>query len=228
MADERQGPPRSGRKNAKPGLHQRNRDRRTTLILTAAARMFHRQGYDATRIEDIAEQAGVSPGTVYSYFETKENILLSILTLHRESNVERRLRIVESPPDNVTEAFTRYECALLTDATQYLDQDLWRRVTAAGILAAKSKLGQRAVHIDRYANQERLRILETLRARGVLQRGFPIEAVAEVLRAVSYHVWVRFLRGELKSLPAAKRAITRNVEFVLRDAGVARSLPRAA
>lgn len=212
----------------KIGLHQRNRDRRTRLILTAAAAMFRERGYDAARIEDIAERAEVSPGTVYAYFKTKENILVSILALHRESGIERRLRIVQAPPEDVTEAFVRYECALLTDATHYLDRDLWRRVTAAGIMETSSKIGGRSVTIDRMANRERLQILETLRDRGLLPRGFAIEQVAEILRAVSYHVWIRFLRGELRSLALAKKAIARNVEFVLGRQAAAQSRARAA
>ncbi|MCW5731664.1 MAG: TetR/AcrR family transcriptional regulator [Alphaproteobacteria bacterium] len=212
----------------KVGLHQRNRDRRTRMILKVAATMFRERGYDAARIEDIAERAEVSPGTVYTYFKTKENILLSILALHRESSIERRLRIVQSPPDDLTEAFVRYERALLTDATHYLDRDLWRRVTAAGIMATSSKIGGRSVMIDRLANRERLQILETLRERGLLPRGFAVEQVAEILRAVSYHVWIRFLRGELRSLALAKKTIARNVEFVLGRQAIAQARARAA
>lgn len=218
---------------AQPGrpkisLHQRNRDRRTRTILKVAAAMFREKGYDAARIEDIAERAEVSPGTVYAYFKTKENILLSILALHRENSIDRRQRIVQSPPDDLTEAFVRYERALLTDATHYLDRDLWRRVTAAGVMATSSKIGGRSVMIDRMANRERIQILETLRGRGLLPRDFAVEQTAEVLRAVSYHVWILFLRGELRSLAQARNAITRHVEFVLGRQAAAQPRARRA
>jgi AcrR family transcriptional regulator len=163
----------------------------------------------------------VSPGTVYSYFETKENILLSMLTLHRESNVQRRLRIVEFPPDDVLEAVVKYERTLLTDATRYLDRKLWRRVTAAGVMQTASKISERSIQIDRVANEERLRMFAVLAERGVISAQFPITRVAEVIRAVSYHVWVKFLRGELRTLAAAQKNVTENVEFVLRGEGAA-------
>ncbi len=41
-------------------------------ILDAAFTEFVKNGYAATRVEDIAEHVGVTKGTVYVYFETKE------------------------------------------------------------------------------------------------------------------------------------------------------------
>ena len=50
--------------------------RQTRLrILTAAAELFTRQGYTATTIQQIAEQADVAWQTVYSVFGTKAAIL---------------------------------------------------------------------------------------------------------------------------------------------------------
>jgi TetR/AcrR family fatty acid metabolism transcriptional regulator len=44
-------------------------------ILDAAIRVFARQGFHATRVADIADEAGVAYGLVYHYFESKEKVL---------------------------------------------------------------------------------------------------------------------------------------------------------
>jgi AcrR family transcriptional regulator len=44
-------------------------------ILDAAIRVFARQGYHATRVADIADEAGVAYGLVYHYFKSKEEVL---------------------------------------------------------------------------------------------------------------------------------------------------------
>jgi AcrR family transcriptional regulator len=44
-------------------------------ILDAAIRVFARQGFHATRVADIADEAGVAYGLVYHYFESKEKLL---------------------------------------------------------------------------------------------------------------------------------------------------------
>lgn len=44
-------------------------------ILDAAIRVFARQGFHATRVSDIADEAGVAYGLVYHYFKSKEEVL---------------------------------------------------------------------------------------------------------------------------------------------------------
>jgi AcrR family transcriptional regulator len=44
-------------------------------ILDAAVRVFARQGFHATRVSDIADEAGVAYGLVYHYFKSKEEVL---------------------------------------------------------------------------------------------------------------------------------------------------------
>jgi TetR/AcrR family fatty acid metabolism transcriptional regulator len=48
------------------------------LILEAAVRVFARRGYHASRVGDIAEEAGVAHGLLYHYFRSKEEVLETI------------------------------------------------------------------------------------------------------------------------------------------------------
>ena len=57
-----------------------DRGRRTRDALISAARgVFEVRGYDATRMGDIAEAAGVSHGTVYTWFSTKDAVLMAVI-----------------------------------------------------------------------------------------------------------------------------------------------------
>jgi AcrR family transcriptional regulator len=49
-------------------------------ILRAAARAFSEKGFHATRISDIAGFAGVAQGTIYRFFESKEEIATTLLS----------------------------------------------------------------------------------------------------------------------------------------------------
>ncbi|HZE28869.1 MAG TPA: TetR/AcrR family transcriptional regulator [Gaiellaceae bacterium] len=48
------------------------------LLLDAAVRVFARKGYHASRVGDIAEEAGVAYGLLYHYFQSKEDVLLTV------------------------------------------------------------------------------------------------------------------------------------------------------
>src|SRR3989442_13331846 len=54
-------------------------------IIDAAIRVFARSGYYNSRVSDIAREAGIASGTIYLYFKTKDEILV---TLFRERMAE--------------------------------------------------------------------------------------------------------------------------------------------
>ena len=48
-------------------------------LLEAAGQLFRRKGFAATTVREIAEAAGVWPGSLHYYFPTKESILLALM-----------------------------------------------------------------------------------------------------------------------------------------------------
>jgi len=58
---------------------------RRQQILEAACACFGRRGYHRTTVRDICRQAKLSPGAVYGYFKSKEEILEGLASLGREN-----------------------------------------------------------------------------------------------------------------------------------------------
>jgi len=56
-------------------------------ILDAALKTFALDGYHRTQVARIAKEAGVADGTIYLYFESKEDILISLFTEKMEAFV---------------------------------------------------------------------------------------------------------------------------------------------
>jgi AcrR family transcriptional regulator len=72
-----------------PGFRRLPRAVREQQMLDAAVRVFSRQGYHATSVDEIAEAAGISKPMVYAYLGTKEELFIACL--HREG-----LRLLEA------------------------------------------------------------------------------------------------------------------------------------
>ena len=95
-----------------------DRGRRTRDGLIAAARsVFERQGFAATRMGDIAAEAGVSHGTVYTYFDTKEDVLAATM----EQLIEQLLQSIRGadltdPVARIANANERYLNAFSANA----------------------------------------------------------------------------------------------------------------
>jgi AcrR family transcriptional regulator len=74
MSPARTSPPTEG---PQLGLRERKKIKTRTAIRDATYALIEEQGYDATTIEQIADRAEVSPSTVFRYFPTKEDIVVT-------------------------------------------------------------------------------------------------------------------------------------------------------
>ncbi len=61
------------------GRWTRRKNERPGEILDAALRVFAAKGFAAARMEDIAKAAGVTKGTIYLYYENKEQVFKSLV-----------------------------------------------------------------------------------------------------------------------------------------------------
>jgi TetR/AcrR family transcriptional regulator, fatty acid metabolism regulator protein len=96
------------------------RDKRES-ILRAAIRMFGRHGFFNSQVADIARAAGVASGTVYLYFQNKDDLLVSIFDRMMGEAIEEGRRALES----VTDPIARLdEIARLHLARMGRDRDL--------------------------------------------------------------------------------------------------------
>ena len=65
---------------------ERRKDARPGELTAAALELFVEKGFAATRLDDVAKRAGVSKGTLYLYFESKEELFKAVV---REGIVAR-------------------------------------------------------------------------------------------------------------------------------------------
>lgn len=59
--------------------HQRRKEARPAEIIAAALKLFSEKGFAATRLEDVAEAAGVSKATIYLYFDSKADLFKAMI-----------------------------------------------------------------------------------------------------------------------------------------------------
>jgi len=69
-------------------------------ILDAAVRVFARKGFYLTRVSEVAKAAGVADGTIYLYFKSKDDLLVSLF----EHRIERLLTYMDTELPRVASA----------------------------------------------------------------------------------------------------------------------------
>lgn len=69
---------RAPRRRFQRARHDDEKSRRRAAILDAADRLLREVGFDTFAMEPLARRAGIAKGTLYLYFETREEVLLSL------------------------------------------------------------------------------------------------------------------------------------------------------
>jgi TetR/AcrR family transcriptional regulator len=76
------------------GARQRRKDARPQELLDAALDLFVERGFAATRTEDVAVRAGVSKGTLYLYYPSKEELLKEVIRHHVINQIAEGAQII--------------------------------------------------------------------------------------------------------------------------------------
>ncbi|WP_416828842.1 TetR/AcrR family transcriptional regulator [Ectobacillus polymachus] len=95
-------------------------NKRKQEIITAATKLFSQKGYLATSIQDIVEHSGMSKGTFYNYFHSKEELILSCIKNYHEILSEKLAVLAHQSLDEKTK-FMKQLQAIMEHAFEHRD-----------------------------------------------------------------------------------------------------------
>lgn len=93
---------------ARPESRQRRPDARPGELMTAALQVFAERGFAATRLDEVARRAGVSKGTVYLYFDSKEALFKAAVASAVAPALEAGEAIAADPAQAPAEALRAF------------------------------------------------------------------------------------------------------------------------
>ncbi|MEN3147724.1 TetR/AcrR family transcriptional regulator [Neorhizobium sp. IRAMC:178] len=85
-------------------------------IIDGAKRVFMKLGFDAASMNDITREAGVSKGTIYVYFQNKEDLFGAIVAQERE-RITLRMRDILAGSEEVENGLYRFGMGFATHIT---------------------------------------------------------------------------------------------------------------
>jgi len=126
-------------------------DERTSQIITAAEDVFTKKGFAEARMDDIAEETGLSKGTLYNYFKSKDDLIIAIL----DRIFQREFRVFDETDFsnmNATETINLFVDTVAKDIRLMLR--LMPIAYEFLALAFRNKTVQKAlkVYVNRYMN----------------------------------------------------------------------------
>ncbi|MBI3624716.1 MAG: TetR/AcrR family transcriptional regulator [Candidatus Rokubacteria bacterium] len=146
-------------------------------IIEAAVRVFARNGYYNSRVADIAKEAGIASGTIYLYFETKDEILVTLFREKMAEFVADVRKAIAAEPDAV---------AKLRRLIMLHFQILEENPDLAEVVQVELRQGQKffrgasAAEVNSYFSLI-ASVLEDGVASGVFRRDLPIKSATKAL-----------------------------------------------
>lgn len=161
------------------GKRQQHKQQTRQAILNAARLLFPQQGFDQTRIEDLAQQAGVGKGTIYSYFVSKEQILIDLLADNRLQIMEQFQQHNDPKAPVIEQIMTLFLCQF-DFCRQH--RELTRIMFRESMFPALPSIDQRH-QVDMAYIQAVVAVLDCAQQRGELAGDLDLFSVAIALHA---------------------------------------------
>ena len=193
-----------------PGLRERKKAKLRQQIIDTAIRLFRKNGYENTRVEDIVQVLEISQPTFFRYFPSKDAVVRDV-ALRGIACITEQLQSELASEATTAEHLRRLYGSLahLTEA----DRPLWRAVVLSGAMdpVRSPEMKEHDTVIIGMLRD----ILSHGQKRGEITRQFPILHLAEFMEGL-YRTIVRNWAIDLTGPHKLSERVESAVEFFLR------------
>nr|WP_163501464.1 TetR/AcrR family transcriptional regulator [Halomonas socia] len=198
------------------GLRTRQKADRKRRILKASMLLFRRSGYRHVRIEDIAEVAEVSVGTVYNYYATKGDILIAIVAMEVEEVLAAGEALLATPPVAMRGALQALISHYYDHSLNYLSKEMWRAAMALSIEAPLTPNGVLYHQLDDRLRAQVQALLASGQAQGEVDPRLDTDALGDLLFNSLNMMFVEFVSDDAMTLEALKLRLSRQLDAMTR------------
>nr|WP_210529636.1 TetR/AcrR family transcriptional regulator [Rubellimicrobium arenae] len=198
------------------GLRERQKADRHRRILAAAVTRFQRDGYHSVRIEDLAEDAEVSVGTVYNYYGTKGDLLMATVALEVEEVLAAGEAILLAPPAEPQEALLGLIWQYYDHSLEYLSKEMWRAAMALSIEEPHTPNGRRYADLDGRLADQVARLVARLQSRGRVAPDLDHRAMGELIFNTLNAMFIEFVKDDGMTLDTLKARVAAQIRPLAR------------
>jgi AcrR family transcriptional regulator len=160
-------------------------------LLAEATKLFAKQGFDRTSVQEIVEAAGVTKGAMYHYFGSKDDLLHEIYARVLREQIERLEKFVASEAPAAQRLHAAAADVVITSIENLDDIKIF--------VQSMHHLGpakQRVVRAERRRYHERFRsLVEEGQQAGVFRTDVPADLVVDYFFGSVHHLGMWYRRG---------------------------------
>ncbi len=177
----------SDNKEAALYTSEKHKEQKKARIIKAAAQVFADRGFSGTVMADIADRAGIGKGTLYEYFDSKEDLFFAVFEWFTQETEAAAKVSISALGGSVSERL-----AVLSESVMqsWLEmKDLFTLVMEFWAASASSQMKQRFKGYFRQAYEDFRRIVAALIREGIEHGEFRENIVPESVAAALVGTW---------------------------------------
>lgn len=214
---------------SRPVRSRQPREKRVADIMRAAREIFGEKGYDAASMSEIAARAGLAEASLYRFFDTKRDLLVTVV----EDWYEEMLEDYDRHLAGVHGVWNRLRYMIWRHLKSIEENPDLSRLVFLHIRIGAGYLGSSVYQLNKRYTQHTMDILREGIASGELRDDMPLTMVRDLIYGCAEHHTWRYIWG-LGGLDADRAAdqiatlVYRSVAAAPPDAGGTDRLERIA
>ena len=177
-------------------LRERNKQRSTRRIILAASELFKARGYHSTTMDDIAEKAEISRGTLFNYFPNKEALLLPWGQEIVDQRISSQIDIYLDTQPTVWQVFHFLFTKISETMREY--PDVIQAVISEAVRSSHPGTPDWGMADHQEVHKQVARCVRYGQARGEIRSDLPIENMVSYLGALQMSLMFRMMDPSLE------------------------------
>jgi AcrR family transcriptional regulator len=197
------------------GLRAKQKANRHSRILEAATRLFRENGFDAVKMEAIADVAEVSIGTIYNYYQNKGDLLVAIVAMEVNEVLAVGEKVISKPPRSAEKAIDGLIGNYIEHSLVYLSKEMWRQAMATAIQQPDSPFGETYAELDIALARQVFRLIEQLQKLGMVDPRADAKSLGELIFNNTNMMFTNFVTSATMTVDQLRSAIRRQLRPVI-------------
>ena len=197
------------------GLRERKKERTRQGILATAHELFLSKSYEDTIMEEIAEHADLAVGTLYNYFPSKGELLLSLIADSDKRYLKEGQELVVKPAKRADHALADIMVLATEHCVRQLGKSIWRHVSATAVTNVGSTFGRQYALTTKKHEQLVVDMMRALQARGDIHSDLNTKDAAHFLFSMKSKLFINFVSDDAMTVDEHREEVRKGVRYFL-------------
>ena len=190
------------------GLRAKQKTARNKRILEAASKLFRKSGYEAIKMEAIAEASEVSIGTIYNYYKNKGDLLLAIVSMEVNEVLQAGEEVIANPPNDAEAAVEALVKTYYQHSLVYLSKEMWRVAISISTQQPLSPFGLAYSKLDSALVKQTCALVKKLQSIALIKNAAKADEIGEVVFNNLNMMFLGFIKDEKMTLKSLRTRVS--------------------